>query len=283
MSPQQTHPANLPRILSTRSKYLNPKAETLPIDRSGPRIVNTEEAIRHTARQRSGNIFFILLRRAFSDLMVTLQDKSFRNRPNDQACQAYCAMDMDQFDGINALQNWANWRTLPENLNQRLPSAPVRIIDLCCGTGQSTEVLAHYAAPGSRILGLEYNPRFLERARSRDYPGENGDPANVSFNAQSVLETFRDETQQRLPESSVDLINSCGAVGCHFDPPATQILALEITRVLKTGGLATIDSGKAGTSTGHLEEIFKALGFSVLHRAKSCAADRCTQVCFQKK
>lgn len=273
---------------SHHSRATSPFVHTLPsrdksgIDRSGPTISIPEETILKTAQKRAGNISLLILRQAFAEIIATFQKKNFRKRENDVACQAYCAMDMEQFEGINARQSWANWRTLPRNLNQRLPSSPLSIIDLCCGIGQSTEVLAHYATPGSKILGLEFNPRFVELALERRYPDENGDPARVSFNAQSVLETFCDEAQQPLPAGSIDLVNSCGAVGAHFDPAATTILAREVARVLRPGGLATIDSAKEGTSTENVEAIFSAMGFEKLHQAKSCAADRFTQICFRK-
>ena len=206
----------------------------------------------------------------------------FRSRAQDEVRHAYRAMEVWEFEGLNARQAWSNWRTIPRNLDGRAPARPLRALDLCCGTGQSTEVLAYYLAPGSRLLGLENSPRFVVTARARTYTTRNGSPAVVEFGMQSVLDTFRDSLGEEIPDASVDLVNSSGAVGCHFAVRDTALLAQEVARVLRGGGLALIDSGRAGTSERELVEVFTALDFQAIHRARSCALDRYTQVCFRK-
>jgi SAM-dependent methyltransferase len=206
----------------------------------------------------------------------------FRSRENERACRAYRAMEPWEFEGINARQAWANWRTIPRNLDGRAPSRPVQAIDLCCGTGQSTEVLAYYLAPGSAILGLERNPRFVAAARARRYRAAGGASARVAFRPQSVLEVFHDSAGAIVAAGSVDLVNSSGALGCHFDAEATSILAREVARVLRPGGLALLDAGPGGTSEPELCAIFEALRLAAVHRARSCLFDRYVQVCFRK-
>jgi SAM-dependent methyltransferase len=159
---------------------------------------------------------------------------------------------------------------------------PILALDLCCGTGQSTSVMACYAAPHSELLGLEYNPRFVEAARNRTILNDRRAPARTKFHAQSVLETFCFQRGRAVPDRSADWVNSSGAVGCHFSSDETDKLAHEISRVLKPGAIATIDSGPDGTSTEELKDIFQRLGFSVLGQAKSCALDRFTHVAFRK-
>lgn len=249
----------------------------------------SERDIRRHARARGPRapITWILMRQAYSETRLRLKRKiRFRHRDNSKACDAYCAMRPDEFERVNARQAWANWRTIPRNLDGVLPTWPVTIVDLCCGTGQSTAVLAWYAAAGSRVLGLEYNPRFVELARSRSYlgarGGEGGASVDVRFNAQSVLDTFRDDAGQPLAERSVDLVNASGSVGNHFDTAATRVLADEIDRVLKPRGVAMIDTGDAGTDAGTLSAIFVEKGFSVMHSAKSHPLDRYRQVCLRK-
>jgi SAM-dependent methyltransferase len=207
---------------------------------------------------------------------------NFRKNENDQAVRAYSAMSTREFEGINARQRWANWRTIPKNLSGWLPNHPLHAIDLCCGIGHSTEVLAAYLPAGSRILGLEYNPEFVRQARKRRFLHASGKPMEVSFHAQSVLETFHDG-KRRVADASVDLVNSCGAVGNHFTPEATAGLAREIHRVLRPGGLATIDSGLPGTSRSALSRIFAREGFEVNKTAKSVRVDPDTQICFSKR
>jgi SAM-dependent methyltransferase len=244
-----------------------------------------ETKLRRTAEERApaAGLLRIVVRQAWQELRLRCWRRvRFRSRAKDQVRRAYRAMETWELEGVNARQAWANWRTIPRNLDGRAPAGPLRAVDLCCGTGQSTEVLACYLAPGSRILGLEANPRFLEAARSRRYRTFAGEPARVEFHVQSVLEAFRDAAETRLADGSVDLVNSSGAVGCHFDVADTSLLAREIARVLRPGGLALIDSGRAGTCEKRLREVFEGVGFKTAHRARSCALDRHPQVCFRK-
>ena len=255
------------------------------VDRRGPTIRIDEPGIRRVARGRmpEGNIVLIFLRQKLCETRVSLWKKVyFRGRENAAAVRAYCAMSPADFEGINARQRWANWRVIPRNLDGRLPSRPVRAIDLCCGVGHSTDVLSFYLSPGSEILGLEFNPEFVEAARRRDFYDENGRPAHVRFRAQSVLETFRGVDGEPVPSASVDLVNSCGAVGCHFDRGASATLLDEVARVLAPGGLATLDSGVDGTPAAELVELAQARGFTLLHQARSCLFDRFVQLCLRK-
>lgn len=206
---------------------------------------------------------------------------NFRSPQNDQARTAYCAIRQEEFAAVNARQNWANWRTIPRNLNQRLSARPVFAIDLCCGIGDSTAVLAYYCAAGSRILGLEFNPEFVATAQTRQYVTREGGAARVSFHAQSVLERFCDETGASLPDHGADLVNACGAVGLHFNREATLSLAAECARVLCLGGLATIDCGRPGTSAEELMDTFGRHGFRHIHTARSCVFDRYRQLCLR--
>lgn len=226
----------------------------------------------------------IFFRQVWSEArLVLMRGINFRSRNNERARTAYAKMQLREFEGINARQQWANWRTVPKNLLGKLPSRPVLALDLCCGIGHSTEVLAYYLPLGSKILGLEFNPDFVECARRKQYEHQNGAPVEVSFRAQSVLDPFCDAHGKELPDGQIDLINCCGAVGSHFDPAMTLILAREVARVLKSGGLALIDSGVAGTTKKQLIAIFEAHGFQTLGSAKSCILDLSTQICFRKK
>lgn len=242
--------------------------------------------IRDVAKKRLGgrSLATFVLEQAWTEgRLRILRQVNFRRRDNREATRAYQTLSVREFEGINARQRWANWRTVPRNLSGHLPSRPLRALDLCCGVGHSTEVLAAYLPRGSKILGLEFNPEFVRTASRRRYPGADGRPVDVKFRAQSVLETFRDASDRRIPDGSIDLVNSCGAVGSHFDSDATRRLVAEISRVLRPGGLATIDSGLPGTSPWALTAIFRDRGFEVVSRARSCFVDPCVQVCFRKK
>lgn len=206
----------------------------------------------------------------------------FRRQENAEAVRAYCAMSPAEFENINARQKWANWRTIPRNLQGRLPKGPCRAVDLCSGVGHSTQVLAYYLPQGSEILGLEYNPEFIRVAAARTYRGAGGEAANVAFRAQSVLDTFRDAGGGALPDRSVDLVNSCGSLGIHFVGAELERLVDEVARVLKPGGLAAVDAGAQGTDHERMIRLFEKRRFEVISRAKSCFLDRFTQICFRK-
>jgi SAM-dependent methyltransferase len=104
----------------------------------------------------------------------------------------------------------------------------------------------------------------------------------VWFRTQSVLECFRDADGDEVRTGSVDLVNSSGAVGCHFDAAATAKLADEVERVVRPGGLALIDSGSSGTSPADVKRLFEARGFERVHVARSCFLDPYLQLCFVK-
>ena len=117
---------------------------------------------------------------------------------------------------------------------------------------------------GNCLAGPEADPRCpLGEARLRGEPSQDGQG-------------------REIPKASIDLVNSCGAVGHHFRADSTLILAREIARVLKPGGIALIDSGRDGTRADDLIRIFTQLGFEAVSYNRSCAVDRFTQFCFRK-
>ncbi len=232
------------------------------------------------AKERVGeSLVSIFLKQAWYEFKHSSRTAmSFRRIENEAAVRAYCAMTQAEFEGINARQKWANWRTIPRTLAGRLPDRPCKAVDLCSGSGDSTEVLAYYLPPGSEILGLEFNPAFAARAAGRKYRRPNGARVRATFRVQSVLEIFCDASGEPLEDSSVDLVNSCGALGIHFDAAAIERLAGEVARVLRPGGLAAVDSGTHGVRATEMVRIFEARGFRAQSFAKSCFLDRFTQV-----
>ncbi|OFZ19076.1 MAG: hypothetical protein A2X94_10010 [Bdellovibrionales bacterium GWB1_55_8] len=248
-------------------------------------LVIPDRLVKAVAKERLGgrDLGAIVLEQAWTEWRLKIvKNLSFRTRANPKACNAYCGMEIREFEGINARQRWANWRTVPRNLSGALADQPVRAIDLCCGIGHSTEVLACYLPAGSSVLGLEFNPEFVARAKLREYRDLNGSLCQVDFRAQSVLEEFKMPDESPVPSASMDIVNCCGAVGHHFRPEETTRLASEINRVLRPGGLALIDSGEAGTSMAAVIRIFTALGFEVVRHSKSHLLDVHAQVCFKK-
>lgn len=241
-------------------------------------------AVANSYLGEGANIIKVSLKQFVSEQLTRLRTHaSFRQTSNDDAVNTYSKMSINEFEGINGRQRWANWRSVPRNLNGNLPMTPVKVVDLCCGVGHSSEVLAAYLTAGSSILGLEYNPEFVKIAQTRKFVNREGKPIDVRFRAQSVLESFCEVDGSKIKDASIDVVNCCGAVGHHFAPDATSVLAKEVARVVKPGGLALIDSGTRGTSLEKLKEIFAQNGFKDVHQAKSCFVDLYTQVCFKKE
>ncbi|HXT02477.1 MAG TPA: class I SAM-dependent methyltransferase [Elusimicrobiota bacterium] len=243
-----------------------------------------ESAIGRVAREQlEDGIVSLFVKQALAEAALTWRRRvRFRRQENAEAVRAYCAMTPAEFEGINARQRWANWRTIPRSLHGRLPAAPCKAVDLCSGVGHSAQVLAYYLPRGSEILGLEYNPEFVRAAEARSYEGAGGEGVKVRFRTQSVLETFRDAAGEPLADASVDLVNACGALGIHFVEADLERLLDEVARVLKPGGLAAVDSGSEGVDHARMIRMFEKRGFETMGRAKSCFLDRFTHLCFRK-
>lgn len=241
---------------------------------SGTQIEQT--ARWHGPRQ---HIAEILIRQAIGEWSLRLdRGITFRCRSNREALDAYCEMELNEFQAINARQAWANWRTIPRSLNGRLPNRAVQVIDLCSGCGESTAVLGYYCAPGSKVWGLEFNSRFVAQARLRNYLCRDGGLADVRFHAQSVLETFRDDRGRVVPDRTIDLVNASGAIGCHFDSQGARTVAAEVARVLKPSGWALIDSG----ADSSLVRTFTHSGFELMASSRSSVFDRYRQLCLRR-
>ncbi|MBL9091640.1 MAG: class I SAM-dependent methyltransferase [Planctomycetaceae bacterium] len=245
----------------------------------------SEDAIRFHAARRGPKMSAVALcaKQLFRETVLRYAKHiNFRTTENAQACAAYSAMSVAEFADVNRRQAWANWRTIPRNLSGRLPNAPLSIIDLCCGTGDSTEVLAFYAAPGSRIVGLEWSEAFVRAARRREFHDRHHRRASVRFHRQSVLDTFCTEPGRAVRDASIDLVNASGAVGCHFDADEVFTLAEECARVVKLGGLALVDSGTDEMPRSVLKRIFEDVGFRTIGAARSCMLDRRRQLCLRR-
>lgn len=88
-----------------------------------------------------------------------------------------------------------------------LVSAPARVLDLCCGTGDLALHLARLAGPQTAITGLDYSAGMLEIARTKSASRHGGQPVNFvegdaaalpfddsSFEAAGIAFAFRNLT-----------------------------------------------------------------------------------------
>lgn len=272
--------------MSPRRRSGPPAASLQWFQMRNPLIERAADArVRRVARERlPEGLALLFLRQAWAELVVSVGGRlGFRASENDRAVRAYCAMSVAEFEGVNARQRWANWRTIPRNLRGRLPARPCRAVDLCSGVGDSAEVLACCLPEGSEILGLEYNPEFVLRARGRAYRDEEGRPVTARFRAQSVLEPFRESDGALLADGSVDLVNCCGALALNFGESQLDRIAVEIRRVLREGALAAIDAPAGRDGKEGMVRLFGRRGFEALGSAQSCFLDRYSQICFRRR
>lgn len=93
-----------------------------------------------------------------------------------------------------------------------------RVLDLCCGSGQATAVLAQYS---QQVTGLDASPRSLARARQ-----------NVP--EADYVEAFAEEMP--FPDNTFDLVHTSAALH-EMAPEQLRMIVAEVYRVLKPGGI----------------------------------------------
>src|ERR1022692_4059307 len=111
----------------------------------------SEQEIR---RNGPGRILMVCWQQWRTERALARRGIRFRATAFDQVLAAYAAMTQAEFAAINGPQDWANWRTIPRALSGHVPDRPLRVLDLGCGTGGSTRVLAFYCPLGSRVTGI---------------------------------------------------------------------------------------------------------------------------------
>lgn len=189
-------------------------------------------------------------------------------------------MDAREFAKINACQEWANWRIIPRLLNLVDQSRPWSVVDLGCGQGLSTEIIAWMSPSDTRILAYDLSESALKMARLRNYRLADGRQAPVSFRMQSIDEVWRDQHGIVLADQSITLVNASGIIGHHLSSTKVGSVAREIRRVLAFGGWAFLDIGPR-IRRQELRDIMQAEGFEFRCHARSCWLDPYGQSAFQ--
>ncbi|NJL48076.1 MAG: class I SAM-dependent methyltransferase [Leptolyngbyaceae cyanobacterium SM2_5_2] len=95
------------------------------------------------------------------------------------------------------------------------------VLDLCCGSGQTTRVLTRYS---QHVTGLDASPLSLQRAQ-RQVPAA----------------TFVEGWAEAMPlgDNSFDLVHSSAAIH-EMEPEQRQQIFKDVLRVLKPGGTFTL-------------------------------------------
>jgi SAM-dependent methyltransferase len=245
-------------------------------DRSTTMLHISERDIR---RHGPGNLLGVVWRQWRAERALARRAVHFRTTDLKTLSAAYAAMSDDEFDAINGRQDWANWRTIPRSLSGHVPDQSLRVLDLGCGTGGSTRVLAFYCPVGSHLTGYELTAPLVEIARRRSYPQCNGQPAHVDFCCQGVTEPLCDASGARVADASVDVVNASGVVGHHLNPTSVLPLIVELKRVLRPGAAALLDVGPT-LSDADLGALMLGHGFKRIAYRRSCFLDRTGQVVF---
>jgi SAM-dependent methyltransferase len=235
---------------------------------------------REIRRHGPGNLFAVCWRHWRVERALARRGIRFRTTDLNTLAAAYAAMSDQEFDAINGLQNWANWRTIPRALSGHVPDRPLRVLDLGSGTGSSTKVLAFYCPAGSRITGIELALPLAQIARRQPYLHRSGLTADVNFSCQGVTERWCEAAGEPVADRSVDLVNASGVVGHHLKVQIVAPVIRELQRVLAPGGVAMLDVGPT-LSAAELSEQMSTAGFQGLGRWRSWLLDPTGQLVFR--
>ena len=229
-----------------------------------------------------GNLPGVLWRQWRAERRLARRGVRFRSDDPVEVEAAYAAMTAGEFDAVNGRQAWANWRTIPASLDLLLPDRRLsgwglRAVDLGCGTGGSTAVLAYLLPAGSEVVGIEFAEPLVRVARSRDYPNRGGRRCSVRFAVGSACGPFKTAAGAVIADAAVDVVNASGVVGHHLSGGDLAACLDETTRVLKPGGVAALDPGPTA-SAATIREGLEARGLRFARRTRSNPLDRCGQV-----
>jgi len=138
-----------------------------------------------------------------------------------------------RYDLVNRVFTWGldeRWRRM--TARTCLITAPGRVLDLCCGTGDLAIWLARLAPAGTEVVGLDYSLPMLERAREK--AGRFSLKNSPSFVHGDVNDLpFRD--------GYFDAIGISFAFrNLTYKNPRTERYLQEVVRVLKPGGAFVI-------------------------------------------
>jgi ubiquinone/menaquinone biosynthesis C-methylase UbiE len=108
------------------------------------------------------------------------------------------------------------------------PDAPVRLLEIGCGTGITTLRLLN-SRPGLHVLSVDNAPAMLAQARENL-------AAELAKGRLELRETDALSALQALPDAAVDIVASAYTLHNFLQGYRSQVLA-EILRVLKPGGV----------------------------------------------
>ncbi len=176
------------------------------------------------------------------------------------------------YDGISrvaALSVGGEARFRQLALNGLTIEPDTKVLDLCCGSGQTTQFLVRRSR---LVTGLDASPLSIQRAKQNVPEAE-------------YVEAFAEEMP--LPSDSFDLVHTSAAMH-EMEPQQLRQILQEVHRILKPGGVFTMVDFHAPTHPifmpglaiffwlfetqtawqlikTNLEELLQAIGFKIQH------------------
>ncbi len=137
-----------------------------------------------------------------------------------------------RYDLINHLITWGmdrGWRR--KAARECLSGRPLRVLDLCCGTGDLALTIAGLAGYRIEIQGLDYSQPMLDIAARKA----------ARLKDQSITFTCGDASRLPFPEAYFDRTGISFAFrNLTYQNPLARVYLSEIIRVLKPGGRCVI-------------------------------------------
>jgi demethylmenaquinone methyltransferase/2-methoxy-6-polyprenyl-1,4-benzoquinol methylase len=151
------------------------------------------------------------------------------------------------------------WRK--HTVRQCLLNDPANILDLCCGTGDLTIMLARYSRKDISITGFDLNTQMLEMAKQKS---EKKGCRNIHF-------MQGDASKMPFADNNFDCITiGFGFRNLTYENPNRSSYISEIFRILKNGGLLLVlESGHPENKwirlffKGYLYTILIPIGFLI--------------------
>jgi len=116
--------------------------------------------------------------------------------------------------------------------------AGARVLDVACGTGN---VAIPVARSGAQVTGVDFAPNLLEQARARAA-------------AEGLDITFDEGDAEQLPYADASFDAVVSMFGAMF-APRHEVVAAEIARVLKPGGLLAMANWTPGGFAGQMFRV----------------------------
>ena len=139
----------------------------------------------------------------------------------------------DLLDVLYFTKNGGNPRRVIMDL---IPNAPVKILDMCCGTCSNTLMVAKNK-PLTNIIGVDISPEMLNIAQQKA----------IKNNINNLILKNEDATHTSLPDSSFDFI-IIGLVLHEISPGLTKQILKEAYRLLKPEGRVIVLEWEKQTS-----------------------------------